>query len=702
MRPGQIRFSVIGLFVLGLPLAACGDDDGGSNNVTNQNDAAVQADAAPDAAVQADAAPDAAPDAAFLGCHGDPVTEPGGFGACCNANQDCDSDRCVLGWCSTTGCEDDADCTDTVAGLFPAGTDAGCVDLAVGNYRSFCAPGSLQLCGSAGDAPCPAGESCVLGWNPGNTSNADALRGVCLTSKQQEGVGATGDLCRDLDTDLPWEYRCEALGLLVGGCIERRCTEVCDYTDPDACPAGMECVGPVSLRTGTSVPLSGAGICGGTLCGRLQFTADGEGDVRIPGDPAGCPTGEICSFFPFSTGVAGDTFELRCIPSEPTAGATGEACEQAAKLNLPCDNTLLCIQASPVYTSAGALCAADEDCAAAEVCVAPPSIGPRRCAAKPDPGVCTHPCRTDADCPDLEGSPSTCFRFAMSTATGHEGYITGCLPWTRITGGDPPVFCDTNDDCDVGAGEGCVVTTYQSDQKVCLPHLTQDAGGVDCSANGATDCQANEACVEDADSGTFRCTRYQSFGDPCDPTAPHACLGGSCLDIDFAQDDDGTPTNTYCHGWCLTDADCGVGAVCDELLLAENDPATPADDVRLTHCRPMHVRSGAGCTVPGDCATGDGCDVSTGRCYTTTAAWGDPCIDHADCPAYGLCDGSVPGGLCYRPGCDPAAGNAGCDGTGACSDALLSDRCLEACTSTNDCSRSGEGFTCVQGACLAP
>jgi hypothetical protein len=62
----------------------------------------------------------------------------------------------------------------------------------------------------------------------------------------------------------------------------------------------------------------------------------------------------------------------------------------------------------------------------------------------------------------------------------------------------------------------------------------------------------------------------------------------------------------------------------------------------------------------------------------------------------------VPNGLCYLPGCDPANGNTDCGGgAAACSDESLVGLCLGSCNSSADC-RQGDGFSCVNGACVVP
>lgn len=668
---------------------ACSDDDNQSQNNNVGQDATVQNDAETqnDAEVQPDAGP------TVQGCTGDPITTAGPLGSCCNTSDDCELGTCLGGWCSQN-CSDDSDCEPAAPGPFVTGTPMHCNTSPFG-LSNWCLPGSLQDCGADGNADCPTGEICVGGLNDDAADTTNGLRGICVTTYAQPGTLAPGESVQDSPNDPP--YQCQTPTYWFTGTFGRRCSQGCDPTNPNnTCPAGMHCTESYSLRTNEGI-FAGIGVCASTECGRAEFTGDDENDVRIPGLDADCPTGEFCqAWWPLSPD--GNVVGYFCGLSDPSLGQIGDPCEHSLKFDLGCDNDLYCIQSAAEYDINGATCPNDDACATDEVCV-DHYLWPSRCAPKPDPGVCSTSCRTDADCPNLESAPSYCIRQEVDMTSNGDGYITFCLPWSSISD-DPEVQCDTNADCDLDVGAGCVSISSQSDHHFCLPHISQDTTGADCATNGVADCQAGEACVEDPDAQTFLCTQVLAFGDPCDPTDTNRCVGGNCVDIEFEEDDNGATTNTFCAGWCVTNADCDSNQVCDWDLLAENDPATDADDVTGTFCRPMTVRMGAGCTVPGDCTNGDGCDVTTGRCYTTTATWGDGCASHSDCPQYGLCDQRVAGGLCYRPGCDPANGNGDCDGTGACSDALAVGMCLEDCTTTTDCDRAG--FTCVNGACLAP
>lgn len=685
----SISISLPTLFVT----SSCGDDDGQSqNDAAVQQDADTQNDGAPqDGEVQPDAGQET------LGCTGDSPAEPQGLGGCCNENADCSGGgACISGWCSKN-CDTDADCGPTVPGPFVTGTPTRCNTNQLA-FVNWCVPGSLQDCGGENDSPCPAGEVCIGGWNDDGTDRTQAFRGVCVTKMTQPGVLGAGQ--SQVGSTNPLEYQCEAPTYHFTGFYSRRCSHACDPANPvDLCPTDMQCSETWASQTTQGV-LSGVGVCVGASCGRMEFTGDDVNDVRIPGLNDDCPTGEVC--LPTGqNGADGEILNHHCFLSDPSLGQIGDDCEHSAKFDMGCDNYIYCIQAAATYTSAGAVCSVDEDCGATEVCVDHSAL-PSRCAPKPETGVCSAPCRTDADCPALNGAPSYCTAGAWQMPNGEEGYVTYCLAW-RFVSDEPAVTCDTNADCDTDIGEGCVIIGGHSDTQVCLPHVTQDATGADCATNGVADCQAAEACVEDTDASTFQCTAVQAFGDPCDSAAEHRCLGGSCLDIEWEADDGGAATNTFCGGWCLSNADCGTDQVCDWMVLARNDHSTMDDDVADGHCRTMVVRSGAGCSGPGDCSNGDACDTTTGRCYTSTAAWGQACAQHSDCPMFGLCDTKVLStGTCYRPGCDPANGNAGCDNTGACSDVVPVGLCLEDCTTTTDCSRSAEGFTCVGGACIMP
>ncbi len=684
----------------GLLLVAggCSDDDSQQNNNDNLNnafDATVPDAETPDAETPDAQTPDAGE---ATGCTGEAPEEPQPMGACCTADEDCLDGFCLAGYCTTRQCTGDNDCDPTIPGPWPGGIAMGCNSVPFGDYIATCLPGSLQPCGEASDSPCPAGEACVLTWNDAATTPAgETFRGHCVTQMAGNNNLAAGQQCDD-HAD-PYEYQCEAPGWLFGSCLARRCTEACDPDNAtNTCPTDMECSGPLAVSTGTSV-LSGGGMCAGALCGYIEATGDPELDVQIPGVDNECPSGQVCSPFMF-TGVDGDTFEFRCEPEVAGYGNPGDACEQSEKFGQHCNHGTLCLQPQAQWTANGDPCVADVDCPTNEVCVQRDNF-PSRCAPKPDPGFCAQGCRTDGDCQ----TGAYCVELDQDFPNGETAFLTVCYPGSELFE-TSPTPCTTDANCDAGAGEGCLLLSFHSDTRICDTAVAQDATGVDCSTNGVGDCQSGEACVEVADASTFRCTAIKENGEACDPEAQeNRCRNGFCFDIDFGSEQGGSPTNTYCSGFCLTSADCGPQQVCANVLFAENDPNLDTDDVAVGLCRTQHVRTGTGCQSAADCtgaSTGDSCDTTTGRCYTAAASWGDTCAEAADCPQGGFCDTDVPGGLCYLPGCDPANGNTDCGGgAAACSDESLVGTCLASCASSADC-RQGDGFSCVDGACVVP
>ncbi len=666
----------------------CSDDDNQNNN-TNLNDAGVTDGETPDASTLPDSGTMDA--GAATGCNGAVPDEPQPMGACCTQNSDCLDGYCLAGYCTTAQCETDGDCDPTVPGPFPGGVDMTCNVAGFDGFIQICVPGSGQACGAAGDSACPTGEACVLLWNEDATvqGNGEAMRGLCITKMAGNNNKATGQQCDD-NAD-PYDYQCETPGGILSSCIGRRCTEACD---PDntagTCPTDMDCVGPLAFDAGNGI-LSGGGICAGQLCGYVEATGDTENDVRIPGIDSECSSGEVCvpSFF---TGVGGDTYEFRCEPSVTSYGAPGDACEQSAKFEEFCNHGTLCLQQSAQWSPSGTGCTDDSDCGANEVCADGGALS-NRCAPKPDPGFCSMGCRTDADCSSM--GTAYCLELDVEFPNGEDGFLTACYPQSELFE-TTPTACTSDADCDADAGEGCRILSFHSDSLFC-GSVSQDATGTDCSGIG--DCGANEACVEDQDASTMKCTAIQENGEACDPDND-ACRGGFCFDSEFATDDGGSPTNTFCSGVCTTTADCGTNQVCTNVLFAENDPDVDTDDVVVGLCRSQVVQSGSGCSGNNDCTVGDTCNTSTGRCYTAAASWGGTCTEDANCPDGGFCDTDVPNGLCYLPGCDPQVANS-CGAGAACSDQNVVGICLADCTGNTDC-RQNDGFTCVNGACVAP
>jgi len=682
---------------------ACSDDDNGTKIDAQVSDAQTDSsvtDGGVDSAVQHDGTVDSgAVDAEVLGCTGDSPAEPQATGACCQTAADCLGGTCLGGYCTSTGCQSDDDCDEAVTGPFAAGTKFNCSQNNIG-YLNFCGPGSLQSCGGQSDNPCPTGESCVLGWNDQAMGPGDnVLTGVCITDMGGSGLTPAGGQCDEHSDN--FDYQCETTSFLLSSCMGRRCTTACDVDNStNTCPTGMECSGPLALDGGTKTLLA-SGVCAGALCGHLTFTDNPDQDVRIPGLDADCPTGQVCTTF-MVTGTEGETYEMRCIPEVSTYGGAGDACEHAEKFAQFC-NSNLCLQMSATWDAHGGNCTTDDDCPSDQVCASASNPNfPKRCSAKPDPGFCSVMCRTDTDCPTMGGHPSYCVEIGVGALpNGQTGYITACYPEQELFE-QTPTTCQKESDCDTAAGEGCVRISNHSTLQVCKAIITADPTGTDCTTGGQPDCGANEACIDNGDN-TKRCTPVLSVGDSCDP-ADNRCMSGVCLDSDFATDDQGTPTNTFCSASCTTTTDCGANEVCENILWAQNDPDTSGDDVVSGLCRPMRVRHDTdACANDGDCGGGKTCDTVTGRCYTSSAVWGGPCIDDTDCGQNGLCATDAPGGMCYLPGCDPAHGNADCGGGDTvCSTNSPVGVCVEDCTTNTDCTRNGAGYVCNNGACEAP
>lgn len=643
------------------------------------------------------------------GCSGESPDEPQHVGGCCNGPDDCVSGWCFSGFC-TKQCTSDGDCSTTSLGPFPEGTEFGCNTNLFG-YVGICAPGSLELCGGEGDQPCPSGESCAFGWDSEVTVSNDpdqpAIRGRCLTNLYGEGLLKGGEQC-DSHSDV-FHYQCETPGFIVQSCVDRRCAPVCDVNNPeDTCPDGLQCVGLLAWDWGAANPVLVTGICQGQTCGFLEFTGDHENDVRLPGADAYCPDGEICRGF-WTTGEDGSTLVQTCIPSVEGYGAPGEECEQSPKYEKFCNHEW-CWQDMPEWSSGGAVCKDDWDCEFDEVCANPPNqFLSARCAPKPEPGFCSPFCRTDADCPDMLGTPSVCIAVgAGKLPNGEDAHIGGCLPLEVAFDGEDFVVCEKESDCDNALGQGCFFVGGYSEFMYCWQGVEVDPDGTVCTDDPDV-CGEGEVCAEDRDTGISHCTEALFVGDPCDP-ATDQCLsfdGQACMDGDFSTEDEhGNPTNTFCSALCTKTDDCGPNQVCENVVVAELDPETRDDDIILGVCRAMTV------VVPGDecmdndaCAGDKLCDLQTGRCYNPDAAWGAVCDDDSDCNHNGLCNTDVANGMCYKPGCDPSDPGDYCDdgGGAVCSAERKVGICLEECTDDGDCSRNGsDGHVCVNGACWNP
>lgn len=246
-------------------------------------------------------------------------------------------------------------------------------------------------------------------------------------------------------------------------------------------------------------------------------------------------------------------------------------------------------------------------------------------------------------CSGTEGEPESCDPTATPETCSAADPTQICHPDDLICA----TSCAADTDCTL-AGQKCDLTT-----KAC-----RDASKIpaaDCTAQGNA-CATDKVC--DA-AGTKTCI------DPCTSTS---CAAGQICNT----------TSKLCESDCTAQgATCGADQVCDQ-----------ASKLCVAKCGANSCTADQVCGDSGNCEPA--CDAAT-----------DPAV----CPPDTLCDLRTGGGSgkCI-PSCDLTTGGTQCEENEFCQDdenAAFHGRCIEKCTTSNDCA-GGSGYCRVAtGKCEA-
>lgn len=202
--------------------------------------------------------------------------------------------------------------------------------------------------------------------------------------------------------------------------------------------------------------------------------------------------------------------------------------------------------ADAVYACADGNCPPGFECRGDDLCHAPSALT----------STDGTPCRTDRECtsgicqkfPDPQQTHGTCAPAISCTSDGQCGTNQLCLPNMRCG-----VLCDTDSDCPVDAGYGCIQVPGPTNVKACL---RLDAGsrydGLEVCAPSSNTCAMPLACfaMTSLDANIGICSW------PCSPTA--SCPTNSlCMNVIPGGGGMQQPT---CLHPCTTQADCGNSA----------------------------------------------------------------------------------------------------------------------------------------------
>ncbi len=650
----------------------------------------------------------------------DPDADPNHWsaneGGACNDAKDCTyDDTCVNGVCTGTtyGCGDGLGCTkdtcDGLGGCTHAALDGWCViDQAcwpVGSTNPAnpclkCSAGT-PLAWSFNDGvsctdgnPCTLLDTCSGGTCVGGADKVCDDSNACTDDACVPASGgcvytANEDVCVPAECNglqYQAELRCSNRSCPARnpvscddgdpcttdtcdpatGCHHQQNTAACDDHNPctygDACLAG-QCQGTPYSCTATEClsrsTCDGYGGCqqvaypDGSACSTDDNACTNDicqsGACRHPPkvDGTSCDDGDACT--------RADTCQAgTCTGANPVNCAATDSCH----LDGTCDPaTGLCTIPSKAD---GASCDDGNLCTRLDQCVSGTCVGS-------DPVVCqpVDDCHLSGACYPLTGACSTPIK-TDGAACDDDNPCTrtdNCRSGT-CTGGDP-VVCLAQDACHVAGtclpstgtctNPAAVDGTACDDRDPCTRADTCLSGS--CTGADPVVCTGIDACHDagTCDSQTGTCTTpAKAEGAPCDDgslcTRDDACLSGTCLGTSYSCNDfllcttdrcDGAGgcSNTPEAGWCVVDGTCRSAGTpqpgnacrwCDP----DSDPAGWTD------------RDGAGCDDLDPCTKNDTC--SGGSCLGTTY----DCDDHRACTL------------------------DACDGSGGCSNLLLSGFCL--------------------------
>lgn len=611
-------------------------------------------------------------------CHTkQPVGQP------CTTDAMCAQGHCVDGFCCNQACQGQCEACDVdrhhgecvaVTGA-PRGNRKACSSdgsrcggTCGGQERQGCAyPGASTQCRAPscsantatleascdGAGACPTIETADCGV-PGCDSTL--CKGDCrVDSDCASGSYCAGGFCRAKlanGTACTGSLHCASGFCVDGVCCDKACDGQCEACD-------------VAGAAGTCRPVLGAPHAGRTSCISDGTSCGGACDGKH---------GAACAY-------PGSTVECRT-PSCTAGVATAQA---------TCDGKGSCpsVQTSPCapYACSGNVCAGncsiDSDCVAGDFCLAgvckslqplgATCSGANQCASNfcVDGVCCDNACAGQCQACNLPGTAGTC-----STVKGQPaGSRAACV-------GDGSVCAGS---CD---GVNATACTYPG-------------SAVSCRAGS---CSAGVATQAASCNGRGVCPLAETV----------TCYPNVC----------GT---TACLGTCRTDSDCLGGNFClAGVCTAKRAPGKAC--AGASECSSGNCVDGVCCNSAcnGQC---EACDVA-GKVGVCSPVLGTPRGARTACTGTGLCAGQCDGvktSTCAYPDlstlCSPATCTSnkaraavGCDGSGACSVAAVTDcgsegcdgtTCKVTCT-TNECkggcttnAECGGGNVCVNRQCVA-
>ncbi|MBW2527656.1 MAG: hypothetical protein JRI23_25970, partial [Deltaproteobacteria bacterium] len=553
-------------------------------------------------------------------------------GSLCSANDQCQSDRCVDGFCCNTLCSNACDACDVT------GSEGTCTFMPQSSTGDpTCAPfvcnGAIATCpitcsfdaDCVGGYYCSSSNSCQVKKNNGQTCNtwnectsANCVDGYCCNTTCSGACDAC-NLGGSLGTCSP---------MAPGATGDPTCAPYeCDGTGtscPLTCTIDNDCVNGYWCNSGTceSKKALGEGCFGGNECVSTRCVDDvccntacsnqcdacdlsgSEGTCSpIPQGSAGTPP---CSPLLCNGAIAtcpvGCVADIDCVPGYWCNGSS--ACVSKKDDGQPCSGgnectSSFCADGVCCNTACGGAC--DEcDTGTVGTCeyMADGAVGDPACA----PFLCDN---AQAGCPTTCVNDSDCvassFCNASNVCDGKKGLGQSCSTGTECDSGN----CIDLVCCDTTCGNACDACNLAGSEGVCSPRLHGDGGDPTCDpflCNGAittcpTSCVAEGDCVAGNYCDVFnQCVPKKGIGASC--TYNHECSSTHCADD--------VCCNTACAGAC-DECDTGTVGTCE--AMADGEPGTPTCSPYL--CDGTNPTCPGTCSVNADCANGFWCNAGS-------------------------------------------------------------------------------------------